>query len=153
MFMAEIKIAVISDSHGLIRPSLKRHLLGCSALLHAGDILRESNLDELAICLPVYAVRGNCDNAPWAFRLQDILRFEIGGVRFLMVHDRRNVPRNLDGVQIIIHGHTHRYSEEWMDGRLWLNPGTCGIPRFGSESTLALLSLGEGSILVRRVDL
>ena len=68
-----------------------------------------------------------------------LLRFEIGGVHFLMTHDRRDVPRNLEGVQAVICGHTHRYSEEWIDGRLWLNPGSCGKARFGGEATMAKL--------------
>ena len=64
-----------------------------------------------------------------------LLRFEINGVSFLMTHDRRDVPRNLEGVQAVNCGHTHRYSEDWIDGRLWLNPGSCGRVRFGGEVT------------------
>jgi len=78
--------------------------------------------------------------------LAGILRFTIGGVSFLMTHDRRDVPRNLEGVQAVIYGHTHRYSEEWIDGRLWLNPGSCGRARWGGEVTMARLRLQNGKI-------
>jgi predicted phosphodiesterase len=63
-----------------------------------------------------------------------------------MTHDRRDVPRDLKDIQAVICGHTHRYSEEWIDGRLWLNPGSCGRARFGGEVTMAKLELCDGRI-------
>ena len=151
--MKETRIAVISDSHGLLRPEVIRRVQECDCVLHAGDILKETDLDELAVYGPVYAVRGNCDYSSWTLRLQGILRFQISGAHFLMVHDRRDAPRDLEGVQIVIHGHTHHYSEEWADGRLWLNPGSCGYPRFGTEATMAILTIRNGGIYPRRIDL
>ena len=60
------------------------------------------------------------------------------------------VPRN---VPAVIYGHSHRYSEEWIDGRLWLNPGSCGRARFGSEVTMAKLVLRGGKIhSVRKIE-
>lgn len=151
--MKETRVAVISDSHGLIRPEVIRQVQDCDCVLHAGDIIREMDLDELAAYKPIYAVRGNCDTAPWASRLQGILRFELEGIRFLMVHDRRDAPRNLEDVDVIIHGHTHHYAEERAEGRLWLNPGSCGYPRFGTEVTMAILTIRGREIHPRRIDL
>ena len=142
-----IRAAVISDTHGLLRREVVAELQDCTHIIHAGDIIRETDLDELRLYGSIYAVRGN--NDLWQEGLRDLagmLRFEIGGVRFLMTHDRRDVPRDLTGIQAVICGHTHRYSEEWIDGRLWLNPGSCGISRFGSEITLAKMSLKDGRI-------
>ena len=145
------RIFAPSDEIGLKPRSLAHvvaELQGCTHILHAGDIVRELDLDELSMYGSIYAVRGNNDT--WVDGLRDlagILRFEIAGVSFLMVHDRRDVPRDLTGVQAVICGHTHRYSEEWIDGRLWLNPGTCGRPRWGGETTMARLTLREGKIL------
>ncbi len=147
--MAEngIRIAVISDTHGLLRREVVSQLQGCSHILHAGDIINESDLDELALYGSLFAVRGNNDVwYPWAKHLAGILRFQIGGVRFLMTHDRWDVPHNLDGVDAVICGHTHRYSEEWIGGRLWLNPGSCGRSRFGSGVTMAVLTVRNGKI-------
>ena len=144
----EVHAAVISDTHGVLRRDVVAELQGCTHILHAGDIVRELDLDELSMYGSIYAVRGNNDT--WVDGLRDlagILRFEIAGVSFLMVHDRRDVPRDLTGVQAVICGHTHRYSEEWIDGRLWLNPGTCGRPRWGGETTMAKLTLRDGKIL------
>ena len=120
----EIRIAVISDTHGLLRRCVTAEVQDCDCILHAGDIIRESDLDELAVYGNLYAVRGNNDIwMPGVCDLAGVLRFQIGGVVFCMVHDRRDVPRDLQGVNAVIYGHSHRYSEEWTDGRLWLNPG------------------------------
>ena len=150
-----IRIAVLSDSHGLLRRRVIREIQGCSCILHAGDIIRESDLDELALYGSLYAVRGN--NDAWMHGVSDLaglLRFQIGGVSFCMVHDRRDVPRDLGGVDAVIYGHSHRWNEERIDGRLWLNPGSCGRARFGGEVTMARLTLRGGRIAcVERVDL
>ena len=142
------RVAVLSDTHGLLRREVVAEIQDCTHIVHAGDIIRESDLDELRLYGSIYAVRGN--NDLWQEGLRDLaglLRFEIAGVHFLMTHDRRDVPRNLDGVQAVICGHTHVYREEWIDGRLWLNPGSCGRSRFGGDVTLARLELMEGKIL------
>ena len=150
----ETRIAVISDTHGWLRRSVVKELAGCSCILHAGDIIRETDLDELAVYGNLYAVRGNNDLwSPGVKDLAGILHFQIGGVTFCMVHDRRDVPRDLAGVDAVIYGHSHRYSEEWIDGRLWLNPGSCGRARFGGDVTMARLTLREGKIArVERIE-
>ena len=149
-----VRAAVISDTHGLLRREVVAELQDCTHILHAGDIIRETDLDELRLYGNIYAVRGN--NDVWQPGLQDlagVLRFEIAGVKFLMTHDRYDVPRNLEGVQVVVIGHSHRYSETWPDGRLWLNPGSCGRARFGGDVTMAKLELRDGKILsVRRID-
>ena len=151
---AAVQIAVLSDTHGLLRREVVAELQDCSHFIHAGDIIREKDLDELRLYGSVYAVRGN--NDLWLDGLQDlahVLRFQIAGVSFVMTHDRYDLPRNLDGVQAVIYGHSHRYSEEWKDGRLWLNPGSCGFSRFGSGVTMAKMTVEDGRIMsVRRID-
>ena len=150
-----IRVAVISDTHGLLRRSVVREVQDCSCILHAGDIIHESDLDELALYGSLYAVRGN--NDVWQQGVKDLagfLRFQIGGVSFYMTHDRWDVPHSLDGVDAVICGHSHRYSEEWIDGRLWLNPGSCGRARFGGDVTMAKLTIRGGKITaVERIDL
>ena len=149
-----VRIAVLSDTHGMLRREVVQELEDCTHILHAGDIVRETDLDELRLYGSIYAVRGN--NDLWQPGLRDlagILRFEIAGVSFLMTHDRYDVPRNLDGIQAVIYGHSHRYSEEWADGRLWLNPVSCGRARFGGDVTMAKIQVCAGSILsVLRID-
>ena len=149
-----VDIAVMSDSHGLLRREVVAEIQDCTHILHAGDMVRETDLEELRLYGNIYAVRGN--NDLWQDGLRDlagVLRFEIGGVRFVMTHDRRDVPRNLEGVQSVVYGHSHCYSEEWIGGRLWLNPGSCGRTRFGGAVTIAKMRVQNGKILsVRRID-
>ena len=153
--MGSVRIAVISDTHGMLRREAVAQMRDCTHILHAGDIVRESDLDELRLYGNIFAVRGN--NDLWQTGLMDlagVLRFRIAGVSFLMTHDRYDVPRDLNGVQAVIYGHSHRYSEEWIDGRLWLNPGSCGRARFGGDVTMAKLTVRDGRILaVQRIDL
>lgn len=149
-----VHIAILSDTHGMLRREVVAELQDCTHIIHAGDIIRETDLDELRLYGSVYAVRGN--NDLWQDGLRDlahILRFEIAGVSFLMTHDRYDIPRDLEGVQAVIYGHSHRYSEEWKDGRLWLNPGSCGMSRFGSDVTMAKMTVQDGRIMsIRRIN-
>ena len=149
-----IRSAVLSDPHGLRRRCVVRAVQDCSVILHAGDIIHESDLDELAVYGSLYAVRGN--NDLWMRGVCDLagsLRFTIGSVGFFMTHDRRDVPQNLEGVDAVIFGHSHRYSEERIDGRLWLNPGSCGRARFGGDVTMAKIVIRGGKISsVERID-
>jgi len=149
-----IRIAVLSDTHGMLRREVVAEIRDCSHIIHAGDIVKETDLDELRLYGSVYAVRGNNDVWQEGLRnLAHVLRFEIGGVNFLMTHDRYDLPRNLEGVQAVIFGHTHRYSEVWQDGRLWLNPGSCGRARFGGDVTMAKMTVRDGKITsVLRID-
>ena len=71
-----------------------------------------------------------------------------------MTHDRWNVPHDLSGVDVVVCGHTHSYSEEWIDGRLWLNPGCCNRSYFGGAATMARLTVRGGKVAaVERIDL
>ena len=149
-----VNVAVLSDTHGMLRREVVAELQDCSHIIHAGDIEKEMDLDELRLYGNIYVVRGN--NDIWQEGLRDlahVLRFTIAGVSFLMAHDRYDIPRDLNGVQAVIYGHSNRYSEEWIDGRLWLNPGSCGRSRFGSAVTMAKMKLQDGKIVnVRRID-
>lgn len=149
-----VRVAVISDTHGMLRREVVAELKDCTHILHAGDIVRESDLDELRLYGSIFAVRGNNDLWQEGLReLAGVLYFQIAGVPFVMTHDRYDVPRQLDGIQAVIYGHSHRYSEEWIDDRLWLNPGSCGRARFGGDVTMAKLTLRDGRILrVQRID-
>lgn len=153
--MESVTVAVLSDTHGLLRREVVAELQDCTHILHAGDIVRESDLDELRLYGNIYAVRGN--NDLWQTGLQDlagVLRFSIAGVSFLMTHEPYDIPRNLEGVDVIVYGHTHQYREERINGRLWLNPGSCGRARFDGDVTMAKLHLQDGKVLsVQRIDL
>ncbi len=150
-----MKVGVISDTHGLLRPEAIAVLQGCDRILHAGDIGCAQILDQLAAIAPVDAVRGNNDlDVPWARELPDCLRLELNGWRVLLVHDIADVASNLDSrINLVITGHSHKPCIEWRAERLFLNPGSAGRRRFKLPVTLALLDLHARSIEPRLVSL
>ncbi len=136
------KVAIISDTHNLLRPQVCDICGSCDAIFHAGDFTSEAVLDELRHLSNVYVVRGNND-VSWAHNLRDKLKFEYAGLKFFMTHEQRHVDRNLDGVDVVIFGHSHKYFEEEIGGRLWLNPGSCGRSRFGGETSMVVMYIAE----------
>lgn len=147
MINEPIRAAVISDTHGLLRPEVERILQTCDVVIHAGDFDNQMIFHKLNISWPLYAVRGNNDGS-WADQLPLIRKFALGGVRFLMVHDRSDLSKDLGDAQIIIFGHSHMPHCRKQDGRLWLNPGSCGYRRFTLPLSLNVLTLNsEGCII------
>lgn len=148
-----MKIGVISDTHGLLRPEALAALQGCRQIIHAGDIGSPEILEQLASIAPLHVVRGNNDlDADWAGHLADRLQLDLCGWQVLLVHDIADVPAALDpGVKLVITGHSHKPSIEWRDERLYLNPGSAGRRRFKLPVTLALLEVNAGAIEPRIV--
>ena len=134
------KIGIISDTHGLLRPEVLEILKDCKYILHAGDVNKDEILDVLRSMGNLYVVRGNNDK-DWAENLRTSLSFTIGGVKFFMVHNKKDVAWELGDTQVVIFGHTHKYFEKMIDGRLWLNPGSCGRSRFGGEFQEMIITL------------
>ena len=150
-----MRIGVISDTHGRLRPAAVEKLQGVDCILHAGDFDSPDILQALDRIAPVYGVRGNNDWGGWAQELPRIMQIKLDGVTFCVTHRRDDVPWNLTGVNVVICGHTHQYADERLDGRLWLNPGSCSYPRpYRAVSTMALLTTGEnGAVTVEKVEL
>lgn len=146
------KIGIISDTHGLLRPEVLEILKTCDCILHCGDVDNEQVLDELRWLGDLYVVQGNNDWY-WAKNLAKTLTFVIEGVKFFMVHNRRDVAWDLGDVQVVLFGHTHKYYEETLDGRLWLNPGSCGKRRFQMGLSMAVMTVEDGTYQVERIDL
>ena len=146
------KIGIISDTHGFLRPEVMEILKTCDCIFHGGDINRPEILDQLRPLASIYAVRGNNDKE-WAEGLAKTLRFTIEGVEFFMTHNRKDVSWDLGTVQVVIFGHTHKYLEQNIDGRLWLNPGSCGRSRFGGEVTMAVMTVEDGKYQVEKIIL
>ena len=151
-----MKIAVLSDTHGLLREQVREMIGDCDAIIHAGDINSQKILDEIAGAgrekVPFYVVRGNNDK-DWAKEIPETLQFELQHVKFFLVHNKKDIPKNLRDIQIIIYGHSHKYSEEEKEGRLWLNPGSCGKRRFHQPITMAILTLVDEKWEVERIDI
>ena len=147
-----MKIAILSDTHGLLRPRVVEFLKTADVILHGGDINRQSIVDELRQYAPLYVVRGNNDKE-WAEGLLHHLTVTLGGLRFFMVHNKKELPADLADVDVVVFGHSHKYLQEEKDGVLWLNPGSCGPRRFHQEITLMMADVEDGKITVEKITI
>ena len=147
-----MRLAILSDTHGLLRPEVAELLKSADAILHGGDINRQSIVDRLQQYAPLYVVRGNNDKE-WAEDIPHELTVTLGGVTFCVVHNRKEVPADLSGVDAVVFGHSHKYAEEERDGRLWLNPGSCGPRRFRQEITLMMAEAEDGTLRVEKITI
>ena len=151
-------IGLISDTHGLVRPTVFDALGGVELILHAGDVGGDDVLDELGTIAPVLAVYGNTD-LPGDPRLTAAIDRTIDGVSVHVSHGHEvgsPTPARLLGqypAQVIVYGHTHRQLVSHADGRLVVNPGAAGARRFKLEPSVALLRLTNGVPTVEIVAL
>ena len=146
------RIAVISDTHGVVRDRVRDITDSCEVLCHCGDFDDSSTYGFFsALSQPLYAVRGNADRWQGADELEASLQFELFGLRFFMTHKKADIPQDVSA-DVVLCGHTHRYEEYRRDGRLYLNPGASGAGRLFLPVTMAVLTVGDG-ISVQRIDL
>lgn len=136
--------AVISDTHGMLRDEVIEVIKGCDVILHGGDFDCRRVLEDLEQLGELYGVRGNNDWDLWD-QLPPYRDFELYGLHFYMVHNKSDLPKDLNHIDVIIYGHSHKYEERRENGRLILNPGSCGRERFGLPLTMAVLEIKPGS--------
>jgi uncharacterized protein len=142
-----MRVGVIADTHGLLRPRVVERLAACDRILHAGDVGGREVLARLRAMAPVDAVRGNVDDGPEAEALAPALAGELDGLAFGMIHRREDVPRAwVKEMRLIVFGHSHRPELEWQGSCLLLNPGACGPRRFSYPLTIALLTVAGGRL-------
>lgn len=141
-----VKVGLVSDTHGLVRPEALRALRGASLLVHAGDVGGPEVLDALGAIARVVAVRGNNDTGPWARRLPESVTFEAGGRRVHVVHDVKMLAIDpaAEGVDVVVCGHSHLPRIERRDGVLFVNPGSAGPRRFKLPVAVGWLSIAQG---------
>ena len=147
-----MRLAILSDTHGLLRPEVLEHLKTADAILHGGDINKQSIVDQLRQYAPLYVVRGNNDKE-WAQAIPHHLTVTLEGVTFFMVHNKKEVPSDLSGVDVVVFGHSHKCVQEEKDGLLWLNPGSCGPRRFHQEITMMMADVADGTIQVEKITI
>ena len=121
-------------------------------IIHGGDINKQEVLDKLQQLAPVYAVRGNNDKE-WAEQIPKTLTISIEDCRIFVVHNKKDVPKDLGDADAVIFGHSHKYSEQTIEGRLWLNPGSCGKRRFDQEITFAMMTVKGRKIEVGKIEI
>ena len=149
-----MRIGLISDTHGLLRPEALAALAGSELILHAGDVGAPAVLDELRALAPVIAVRGNNDTAPWARALPEVATVPAGPHRLLLLHDLEElaVDPAREGYAAVVTGHSHRPAHALRDGVHYVNPGSAGPRRFRLPVAVARLEIAA-SLAVELVEL
>jgi uncharacterized protein len=141
-----VRIGLISDTHGLLRPEALQALAGVERIIHAGDIGAAELIESLRDIAPVDAVRGNNDKGPWAKEFPPWLALEFGGVGIYVLHDvnELDVDPAAAGFRVVIAGHSHKPQVKERDGVLFVNPGSAGPRRFSLPVTMGYLAVGNG---------
>ena len=144
-----LRIFVLADTHNRLPEKVKEIAKDADEIWHLGDVCAETILDELRAIEPrVTPVRGNCDsNFEWPL-VVDLVR---GGLKFRLQHVPPNQPPN--GVDVLLHGHTHVPRNERRGTVLFLNPGCVTRPNRGSPPSVAWLEIVVGEINWRLVPL
>jgi putative phosphoesterase len=150
-----MKLGVISDTHGLLRPEVFNAFEGVELILHAGDIGGDDILIELQTIAPVFAVRGNMDYGAWSADVPASREIELGKNRIFLVHDPAHVDFDPErgGFQGIVFGHTHQPHLEVHKGVLMLNPGSAGHRRRNYPVSLAILKIRAGQMAAELIEL
>jgi putative phosphoesterase len=150
-----VRIGIISDTHGLLRPEALKALQGAEHILHAGDVGDPAILDALRAIAPVTAIRGNIDEGGPCNHLPPTELVELDSRSIYMLHDVKRLDLNPEGAGIaaVVFGHSHKPLVEWRRSVLFLNPGSAGPRRFELPVTLAWLKIEANEVGARIVHL
>jgi putative phosphoesterase len=147
------RIGLISDTHSKLDPRVFDALDGVDHIFHAGDVGSPGVLRKLEGLAPVTAVLGNTDIDIPGYRLRERARARIAGKEFLVIHDIRRLGPVPEGVDVVVHGHTHVPAEEVVDGVLLVNPGPARRPTKGLSRTVAVLTIDDDRLAAEIVSL
>lgn len=147
-----MRLGVIADTHGLLRPAVFDVFRAVDHILHAGDVGKAEILTDLAALAPLTAVYGNTDGFPVRERLRDVARVRLDGFDVVVTHgDQLGSPTPAALVaafpeaEIIVFGHTHRPLLELVDRTITvINPGAAGPARFDLKPSVGILELEPG---------
>ena len=150
-----IRVGLISDTHGLLRPEAVAALQGCDFIVHGGDIGNAGILEALAAIAPLTVVRGNNDREPRADGIAETEFLKVGGVVIYAIHDLSQIdiePAGT-GVRVVVSGHSHQPKIEERGGVLYVNPGSAGPRRFKLPIAVAELIVDGNAVSARIVEL
>lgn len=141
-----MKIGVVSDTHGLLRPEVLPALRGVDHILHLGDVGSKAILESLAEIAPVNAIRGNIDRSGPCSRLPETEVFLFERHYLYLLHDLGTLHLDPAAARFsaVLYGHSHKPHIERRKGVLYFNPGSCGPRRFELPVTLGMLTLVAG---------
>ncbi len=147
-----MRLGLIADTHGLLRPGVHELFKGVDVILHAGDVGDAEVLDELELLAPVTAVYGNVDTGALRRRLAKVAEVEIDGLAVVVTHGDQLASRTPEALKaafpkadVIVFGHTHRaLIRDLPDFTVVINPGAAGAARFGARPSVAIMETEPG---------
>lgn len=150
-----LRVGLVSDTHGLLRPEARAFLVGCDYVVHSGDVGEPKILEELAAMAPLIAVRGNNDTGPWARHLRETELIRVGNVFVYVIHNIEDLDLapGAAGVSVVVSGHSHQPLVETRDGILYVNPGSCGPRRFKLPISVGELVVSGSAVEARTIEL
>lgn len=150
-----VRVGLISDTHGLVRPEAEAFLRGSDLIIHAGDIAAPPVLEQLRALAPVIAVRGNNDKGTWAQSLAETELVAVGEISIYVIHDLSeiDIDPKAAGVQVVVSGHSHKPVVDDRDGVLFVNPGSAGPRRFKLPISVAELTVDGARVSARLTEL
>jgi putative phosphoesterase len=142
-----MKIGVVSDTHGMLRPEVIPALSGVEHILHLGDVGDFEIVKSLEHVAPVTAIRGNVDRTGKCGKLPEteVVLFE--GQYLYMLHDVQTIHLDPAAAKFsaVLFGHSHKPDIRRHKGVLYFNPGSCGPRRFSLPVTIGLLTVVKGT--------
>jgi putative phosphoesterase len=147
-----MRIGILSDTHGVLRPEVFDVFSRVDHILHAGDVGPQDLLTELQALAPLTAVYGNTDGFDLRGMLPRTAELELDGFRFVVTHgDQFGSPtpeamhRAHPEADVLVYGHTHRPVLETVDMVVTvMNPGSAGPERFGLPATVGIMETEPG---------
>ena len=141
-----MKIGVISDTHGLLRPEVPPLLDGVERIHHLGDVGDAKILNALGKIAPVTAVRGNIDREGACARLPETEVVLVEGSYLYLLHDIGMLHLDPAAAKFaaVLYGHSHKAGISRQKGVLYFNPGSCGPRRFNLKVTMGYLHVTAG---------
>ena len=148
-----MKIGVISDTHGLLRPEVIPALAGVDRILHLGDVGKISILRELEKIAPITAIRGNVDREGPCGALPETEVVLAEGRYVYMLHDLNTLHLDPAAPRFaaVLFGHTHKPTLYKKKGVLYFTPGSCGPRRFQLPVTVGLLTIEDGDEIAAEI--
>jgi uncharacterized protein len=153
------RLLLVSDTHvpvraGTLPEALLRAADASDLIVHAGDWVAASVLDELETHGPVLGVWGNNDGADLRFRLPEVARTLIEEVRVAVVHEtgeartrERRMDEDYPDVDLLVFGHSHiPWDTITPRGLRLLNPGSPTDRRRQPHKTFMTATIDGGDV-------
>jgi putative phosphoesterase len=144
-------LALISDTHGLLRDSVTEALERFDLIVHAGDIGPRSLLQRLEAIAPVVAVRGNVDHELALLPPTELI--SVNHQLIYVLHDLNllDLDPGSVGIAMVVSGHSHQPKIDQRRGVFYVNPGSTGPRRFRLPVSFAKVVFEERKFVVELV--